>query len=204
MVTAPSTVMMEHGMEPDDAELVERALGGNADAFGEVVMRYQSRFRVMVARQVASADDANDIVQDAFIEAWRGLGSFDRSRPVGPWLRAICRHRMIKHLRERARLPASPMAAIDERLAGLAEQDMHKDHADEDTDRRLTALRHCLEQLDARQRAMLTARYRDGLAVQEIAARTKRLPNSVSMALLRLKDGLMRCMAARLSGETTP
>jgi len=81
MITAASTLMMELGMEPDDAELVERALGGNADAFGEVVMRFQSRFRVMVARHVASAEDANDIVQDTFI-LHRGVAWSGQFRPL--------------------------------------------------------------------------------------------------------------------------
>ena len=183
-------------METDDVELVDRSLAGDREAFGDLVERYQARFRAMVARYVASNDDAADIVQDAFIEAWRALAGFDRSRPVGPWLRSICRHRMIKHLRERSRLPSSPLSALDQRMAELAEQGAE---TSDDADQRLAALRNCLKRLSSDQREVLIARFQDGCAVQKIAAKSGRAPNSVSMLLLRLKDALMRCVGERLA-----
>lgn len=68
-----------------DAELAERAAGGDSDAFGRLVERYTPVAR-RLARTLLDPEDADDAVQEAFISAWRAIGRYDRRRPFRPWL----------------------------------------------------------------------------------------------------------------------
>ena len=83
----------------DERELIRRAQQGDREAFGQLVALYQARLRAYVARYVPRADEVFDIVQDGFIDALEHLDRFDADKEVGPWLRAICRNRMLNHFR---------------------------------------------------------------------------------------------------------
>lgn len=75
------------GSALDDGELITRAKDGDADAFGALVERYQT-----VALRVAyllTAADAEDVVQEAFVNAYRQLHRFRDGKPFRPWLLKI-------------------------------------------------------------------------------------------------------------------
>lgn len=76
-----------------EREIILKAQRGDHEAFGELVRRYQARLRGFAARDVENSHDVYDLVQDAFLDALRNLGSFDVEREFYPWLRAICRNR---------------------------------------------------------------------------------------------------------------
>jgi RNA polymerase sigma-70 factor (ECF subfamily) len=180
----------------DETDLVRAARDGEREAFAGLVRLHQARLRALVALSLPSRDDVHDVVQEAFIDAWRGLPGFEAGREFGPWLRTICRNRVAKFLRDRMPTRRRELALVD---AALLEQPTD---ADDDGERRLSALRACLETLDAAHRELLAARYRDEIAVQALAAQAGKSPNAVSMILIRLKAALMRCVGARL-GTTT-
>ena len=88
---APS-VPVEHGskvVSDDDRRLIEECLGGRRDAFGELIYRYQTRLYNAVIRLVDHADDAADIVQDAFLNAYQSLRSFKGDAEFFTWLYRI-------------------------------------------------------------------------------------------------------------------
>ena len=78
----------------DEADLVRRAQQGDRGAFGELVRLHQARLRAFAARFVPRSEDVFDLVQDAFVSAYRALGTFDPALELGPWLRTICRNRI--------------------------------------------------------------------------------------------------------------
>src|SRR5512143_39259 len=59
-----------------DAALVEQAVGGNLDAFNQIVVRHQDHLFALVYRLVPDRDQAADAVQEAFFSAYRNLGTF--------------------------------------------------------------------------------------------------------------------------------
>jgi RNA polymerase sigma-70 factor (ECF subfamily) len=88
--------------EETDAALAARAAGGDREAFGALVSRYQAAVR-RVARAVTGDDhDADDAAQDAFLSALDRLETYDRKRPFGPWLMRIATNAAIDLLRRRA------------------------------------------------------------------------------------------------------
>lgn len=69
-----------------DGDLVREALRGSDEAFGELVRRYQDLLYRLAERMTGRADDAEDVVQAAFIKAYRRLGSCRDPDRVGAWL----------------------------------------------------------------------------------------------------------------------
>lgn len=177
----------------DEPELIARSRRGDREAFGELVGCYQGRLRSYAARYVESSSDVYDIVQDVFLDAWGHVATFDPTREFYPWLRGICRNRVLNYYRSRrVRRTAGQLqvdAAIEEHLA----RDEHDDSSD-----RLQALRHCLDKLPPGERELLGLRYSDGVAVKEIAARVERTAAGISMQLYRLRAALLECVERRL------
>ncbi|MBI2823390.1 MAG: sigma-70 family RNA polymerase sigma factor [Planctomycetia bacterium] len=73
----------------DDDCLIDQALAGNADAFGRLVARYQDRLFHAMTHIAGSAEDARDVVQDAFVQAFVKLESFRRTSGFYTWLYRI-------------------------------------------------------------------------------------------------------------------
>lgn len=181
--------------DQEEPGLVRAAQQGDAEAFTELVRRHQAALRALAAMAMLGPDDVADVVQEAFIAAYRHLADVDPDRPLGPWLRTICRNqvrnfirdRMARHRRER---PGQADAAIVDPDSDVPE----------DAERRLAALRACLARLDERKRQMLTRRFLDGAAVKDIAASLGISANNVSVQISQVKTVLLRCMAG--SGQT--
>lgn len=73
----------------DERELVERSRAGDRAAFEELVRRHADRLYAVVLRFVADADEAEEVTQEAFIRAWRGIGGFDGRSRFFTWLYRI-------------------------------------------------------------------------------------------------------------------
>jgi RNA polymerase sigma-70 factor (ECF subfamily) len=73
----------------DDRRLIAECLGGQAAAFGELVRRYQDRLFNSVYRLLGNAEDAQDVVQEAFLSAYQALGRFKGESQFFTWLYRI-------------------------------------------------------------------------------------------------------------------
>src|ERR671913_254629 len=72
-----------------EIRLLEAARGGDEEAFRHLVEPYRNELHAHGYRMLGSVHDADDALQDALLRAWRSLTSFDRTRPVRPWLYKI-------------------------------------------------------------------------------------------------------------------
>jgi RNA polymerase sigma-70 factor (ECF subfamily) len=90
---------------PNDAELVARVLGGDDAAYGLLVRRYRDRYVAFARRMLASPDDADEALQEAFVRAHRSLARCDEPARFGAWLLSIlaneCRSIQLRHTRRR-------------------------------------------------------------------------------------------------------
>jgi RNA polymerase sigma-70 factor (ECF subfamily) len=92
-----------------DRELVERARRGDGDAFGTLVVRHQDRIYTAVLRFCGDADDARDIVQRAFLNAWRRLESFKGDAAFSTWMYRIAFNESVSFRREGGRRRLAPL-----------------------------------------------------------------------------------------------
>ena len=76
-------------MSDDDRRLIAECLGGRRDAFGELVSRYQARLYNAAVRLVDTPEDAADVVQDAFLNAYQSLHTFKGDAEFFTWLYRI-------------------------------------------------------------------------------------------------------------------
>ena len=85
-------------MRLSDEELVEAFQRGDSSAFDQLVSRWERKIQGAIYRIVGSGEDARDLCQEAFLKAYRGLGSFKREARFSSWLYQIavncCRDRM--------------------------------------------------------------------------------------------------------------
>ena len=111
-------------MSPDE-ELVERALAGDEPAFAALVDRYQERLLRFLVVRCGERADAEDALQDAFVDAWRYLASYNPRWRFSTWLYRIALRRAARRPRpmaDDAPLPASG----DDPLAACIAADEHE------------------------------------------------------------------------------
>src|SRR4026208_798807 len=80
----------------DDAEAIKKCQLGDREAFRHLVERYQKRAVAHAMAVVLNRDDAEDAVQEAFIDAYRAIDRFDTSRTFYQWFYVLLRNRCYK------------------------------------------------------------------------------------------------------------
>jgi len=98
-----------------DTDLLELARAGDEDAFGELVAPYRHELQVHCYRILGSLQDAEDVLQETLLSAWRGLGGFGQRSSVRTWLYRIATNRSLDALRAGARRERD----MSERINGL-------------------------------------------------------------------------------------
>ncbi len=108
-----STTVSDDPVQRRDLILLERARGGDLDAFNDLVVLYQDQLFALVVRMVPDRDQASDCVQEAFFSAYRNLTSF-RGGSVKSWLNRICVNAAMDTQRARKRRPVQPYPEFDD------------------------------------------------------------------------------------------
>ena len=87
------------------AALIGAVLGGDHDAFRQLVERKQDLVFRVAHNQLGNVDDARAVAQDVFVRVWKNLGSYDLARPFDTWLCQITTNAAIDHHRRRKARP---------------------------------------------------------------------------------------------------
>ena len=183
---------------------IEQARAGDEDAFRELTDPYRRELQLHVYRIVGSAQDAEDLVQETLLAAWRGLGGFEERASLRAWLYRIATNRCLNALRERGRRPAAEelhMAPPPSRRVEPTWLEPYPDSALPDLapgpearyeQREATQLAFVagLQQLPETQRAVLVLRDALGFRTEEVAAMLDVTPQSVKGALQRARATL--------------
>ncbi len=118
----------EAGMRQQDHDilLVGKVKAGDMDAFGQLVSKYQQRIYHTAYQITSNHSDADDLSQDAFIRAYRSIGSFDERSSFYTWLYRIAVNVAINHMRQQGRRGRSfsldEQMIVDSRESGLPGQ----------------------------------------------------------------------------------
>src|ERR1700733_9816401 len=90
----------------NDAELVGASIAGNRDAFGQIVSRYQSLICSLAYSATGSLSQSEDLAQETFVAAWKGLGRLDEPANLRAWLCGIARNLINNSWRKQGREPS--------------------------------------------------------------------------------------------------
>jgi len=180
-------------MEETDAELVSRCLSGDRSAFGALYAAHAARVAAYFRRCGFAASDADDLLQDTFVRAFRSLGTFDASRGLLlGWVAAIARNVARKRWRRRSEPEAFDPELAEEMFA----EETHPGGSPEVREQ-LAALRECIRRLPPELGLVVHLRYVDGRTTRGIAAAAGMPESTVRLRLSEAMAVLQREMSAR-------
>ena len=151
----------------DDAILIEKTLAGQSAAFGELVRKYQDRLYNTVVHVVGSSEDARDVVQDAFVQAFVKLESFQHSSAFYTWLYRIA-FNVAASLRRRRK----PAVSLEMTRQATGQEPVDKEAGPDERleqDERVQQVRDALATLSEDHRVVLVLREIDGCCYETIA-----------------------------------
>ncbi|MFH1502228.1 MAG: sigma-70 family RNA polymerase sigma factor [Candidatus Eisenbacteria bacterium] len=157
--------------EPTEEELIARAVGGDQHAYGVLVERYSDFVYTVVLRVVGSAEDAEDVAQEAFVRAHRALPRFRGDSKFSSWLYRIAVNRALTHLKRRSRRPAT----VEMTMSPRVEAEVRSHRAAEDPERLVLTeefrarVRDAVATLPPRYRAAVTLFYLEERSYKEVA-----------------------------------
>jgi RNA polymerase sigma-70 factor (ECF subfamily) len=160
----PETVPEGSLVALTDAELVPRAVEGEARAFEVLVERHRRAVYQVCYRFVHHHEDASDLAQDVFVRAWRGLGRFKGEAAFTTWLYRIAVNTCLNKRSARA-VPAEPLEVADR----FEDTQAERPGAELQRAERAAAVRRAIRALPDKQRATLVLRLYHELPHQEIA-----------------------------------
>ena len=173
--------------EETDRALVGRMARGDDRALGDLYDRYAPRLFSLALRMLGERADAEEVVLEAFTQAWRAGGNYDAARgSVGAWLTIMVRSRTRDLGRSRRRREGVATRGNPEETAGISVQRDDPSQAPEVTEQRRTVGR-ALQDLSDAQRTAIELAYYEGLTHSEIAAR---LDTPVGTVKTRIRDGM--------------
>ncbi len=175
-------------VEPEDGDLVAALRAGEPSAPSVLLERYQGIVLSLCLRMLSHRQDAEDVVQETFVRAFRAISGFDGQRPLRPWLLGIAANRCRTALSRRKRRPTTVETMVDtaDSRPGLIDPD---DVAGE--------LERALAVLRPEYRLVFSLYHEQGLPYEEIAKSVDRPVGTVKTWLHRARGELAVILAAR-------
>ena len=191
-----------------EAQLVAAAKAGDYDAFAALVDAHADGVYALAMRIVRQAQDAEDVVQTAFIKALENLAGFREEARFGTWLHRIAANTALKLLRKRKGLPlAAPLGGgTDDDALPLPERiaDWRADvgrRLEQSEFRRL--LEQAIGELDEKYRLVFILRDIEELSVKETAEQLGLTPSNVKVRLMRARLQLREKLTEAFGGDPT-
>ena len=180
----------------DDHALLAALRAGHEWAFETMVRLYGGRLLAVARRFTRNDADAQDVLQSAYLSAFRALSDFEGACQLSTWLHRIVVNTALMTLRSRRRKPEE---SIDVLLPAFQEDGHHVEQfsewsapADQLMERKETraTVRACIEQLPENYRAVLVLRDIEELSTQEVAEMLTMTPTAVKVRLHRARQAL--------------
>lgn len=181
-----------------EQELVARAKQGDQTAFDQLVRDNEKRIYNLTLRMVGNPDDALDLSQEAFLNAWKGLASFQGNSSFSTWLYRLASNACLDFLRSRKRRQdstGSPLSLDDEASPPPPADDRAQPDAQLERKERTLALHRALDALPPHHRQILVMRELSGLSYQEISAALELDMGTVKSRLTRARLALKKILS---------
>jgi RNA polymerase sigma-70 factor (ECF subfamily) len=192
------------GIEQSDLELVRRAQRGERGAFDLLVLRYQHKVIKLVARLLRDSTEAEDVAQEAFIKAYRALGSFRGDSAFYTWLYRIAVNTARNTMASRQRRPLRYEAGLSEtEQAVVATRLQHIDtpEASALTGEIRDVVTRTVEALPEDLSTAIVLREVEGLSYEEIAEAMDCPVGTVRSRIFRAREAIDRNLAPLLSQD---
>ena len=196
LLTAGETGSLTNSrMEQNDRAFVTKARSGDTDAFRALVERHSRALFRLAFRMTGNAQDAEDVVQDSFLRAYRQLDRFDERASFGTWMYRIAANCSLDLMRVRKRRNQTPVEAEapNDRapeLPSLAPSPERIALSGEVRERIASAM----NELSETERAAFVLRHFEGLRMEEISRVLECEPGAAKHSVFRAVQKLRRAL----------
>ena len=180
----------------DNQKLLAALRAGQEWAFETMVRLYGGRLLAVARRFTRNDEDAQDVVQSAYLSAFRALSDFEGACQLSTWLHRIVVNTALMKLRSRRRKPEE---SIEDLLPAFREDGRHVEQFSEwcapadqlmEREETRTTVRACIEQLPDNYRTVLMLRDIEEFSTQEVAETLGMTPTAVKVRLHRARQAL--------------
>ena len=183
-------------MKNDDAELIQRVLEGDDDAFSVLVNKYQKQVHALAWRKIGDFHVAEEITQDTFLKAYKRLATLKKPQRFASWLYVIAANRCSSWLRKK-RLWTQPLETLEETDNEHVQTSTYSGYVAAEN-KRTTAeaqrdvVKKLLAKLQESERTVITLHYFGEMSCTEIGAFLGVSANTVKSRLRRAQQRLKR------------
>ena len=182
-----------------EAQIVERVLSGDVNAFETLVLEYEKSVYGITQRMTGNAEDAADMTQETFIKAYNSLSNFRGDSKFSVWLYRIATNVCLDFLRSKNRKPTVSLSVEDDE-GEESQMDIADESQSPETllERGLTrdAVRRGLKALNEEYRQILLLREIQGLSYEEIAQALNLEVGTVKSRIFRARKKLCAFLVA--------
>lgn len=179
--------------EVSEKKIIEKVLGGDANAFEELVLKYEKTVYNLALRMVGDRDDAFDMTQEAFIKAYGSLSSFRGDSKFSVWIYRIATNVCLDFLRSKSRKQQVSLTVSDD-----DDEDAQLDIPDPKADPEqqlikkisMQSVEEGLKTLPDKQRQILVMRELGGMSYAEIGAALSLEEGTVKSRIFRARKRL--------------
>jgi len=181
----------EKNIELSDNELVEIIRRNDQERYSEIVDRYQTKLFVYIYRLIGNKEEAEDLLQDVFVKAYRNLNSYDTSRKFSSWIYRIAHNEAVNFIKRKSLkrfISFDAITSTKDKLDSSSEEEgadkawLRKEVSKEVSD--------AMKKLPFKYNQVLTLRYYSDQSYEEIAEILGRPVNTVGTLINRAKKKL--------------
>lgn len=189
-------VRMADRVEDSDAAQVAKTLAGDHEAFRPLVERYSRRLFRLAFRMTGNENEAEELVQESFLRAYRHLSRFEARSNFGTWLYRICANCSLDQLRKRRH--RSDFQELDDPDGSLSASELTNPGPSPERLLLSTEMRNHMEtaigQLTVTERTAFALRHHEGLSIEEISKilglRMSATKNAIFRGVQKLRKAL--------------
>jgi len=191
--TTRRTRIRPRNVATDEKRLIERARRGDRQAFDQLVREHYPRVHATAFRLLGNHEDAEDLAQECFVRAHRGLESYRGEAGLSAWLRRIVVHLARDRYRRRGRRP--DMQSLSDVLGPVADRRSTREPVHELKQHELSLLvAEAVGRLPDHLRIALVLRTREGLSYDEIAESSGVTPATARTQVMKARRALLRTL----------
>lgn len=197
-------------MADEERPLLERLRRGDADAYESLVRENSGRMLGAIRRILRNEEDAQEALQDAFLSAFRGIGSFAGEARLSTWLHRIAVNAALMKLRSKRAVQEKPIDDLfprfDETGHELVPSEAWTESAEELAAKAETRalVRTLIDELPETYRVALLLRDIEELSTEEVARQLEVTPNAVKIRVHRARQALRALLDGRLHLQAQP
>jgi len=184
-----------------ERETIERARGGDAPAFNEIVLAYRKRILGTVSRLIGRPEDVEDVAQEVFVRLYYSLDQLRAAEVFEPWLYRLTVNASYDYLRRAKRRSESRMADLSEQQVIMA--DSLAGGRQEDEDRQKGQVREFMDALfrhvSEEDRLLLTLKEVGGLSLKELEKVYGVNENALKVRLFRARQRVLKAYRAAVA-----